>query len=389
MKYLKMMQNLIARLLNQSKIIMNKIFILLLGSFLLLLPTAGAQTLITKDAMNSFAQYSAIKDIKKLENARKLIDNGYKTKSDSNAFKNNLIRSLVYATLARIDSNLKYTYTKDPVDETLFSMKQVYGSKFEDESRSEIDYIEAQLKNTYLYRANNSFKNHRYAEALKYFSILDSIDQENLSVTHNLALLCQELGYYQRSVVYYNKLISKRPKPEYYMVLAILYESLGDEKNTIKVLSVGSGLYPNNRDLVFKLLNILQSRNDYGEIIKFTAQALKLDENNVNLNYLAGFSYEMLGNITKAEEYYKIILNINPNNYDANYALGLLYLNLYLKDMGQSGLMYVSKYYLSKANEIDPYEIKTLRSLSILYKHTGDKTELEKINNRINQLKLN
>jgi tetratricopeptide (TPR) repeat protein len=368
---------------------MNKVFILLFCGFFLTLATAGAQTLITKEAMNSFAQYSSSKDIKKLENARKLIDNGYKTRSDSSAFRNNLIRSLVYSTLARVDSTLKYTYLKDPVDEVLFSMKYVYGSKFEKDSKDRIAYIEAQLKQTYLYRANNSFKNRKYAEALKYFSILDSIDKTNISITHNLALLCQELGYYQRSVGYYEKLIINRPRPEYFMVAANLYESLNDESNTIRALSAGSNAFPNNRDILFKLLNILLNRNEYGEIIKFTGQALKLDENNINLNYLAGFSHEMSGNISKAEEYYKAIININPNNYEANYALGLLYLNLYLKDKKQSGVMYVAKYYLTKANEIDPYELKSLTSLSILYKHTGETTELQKINNRINQLKLN
>jgi hypothetical protein len=137
---------------------MNKVFILLISSFFLTYATAVAQTLITKEAMNSFAQYSSSKDIKKLENARKLIDNGYKTKADSIAFRNNLIRSLVYSTLARVDSNLKYSYKKDPVEEVLFSMKFVYGTKFEKESRDRITYIEAQLKQTYLFRANNSFR---------------------------------------------------------------------------------------------------------------------------------------------------------------------------------------------------------------------------------------
>ncbi|MDP3468205.1 MAG: hypothetical protein Q8S11_07705 [Daejeonella sp.] len=372
---------------------MNKVYILLLFNSLLILFSANAQTrnqaLILKEAMNSFAQYSSTRDIKNLENARKQIDNSYKTKSDSAAFRNNLVRSLVYATLARVDSNLKYTYKKDPLEETLFSMKKVYGSKFAEDVKDQILYIENQIKLTYLYRANTSFKNRDYSQALKYFTILDTIDQDNISVTHNLALLSQETGNYFRSVGYYEKLIVKRPKPEYFMMLANLYESLNDEKNTVRILTEGSRQYPANRDLVFKLLNILLIKNDYQEIIKFTSQALKLDENNINLNYLAGFSHEMTGDVAKAEEHYKVILTINPNNYEANFALGLLYLNQYLKDKEQSGMMYISKYYLNKANEIDPNELKTLTSLSILYKNTGEKTELQKINNRINQLKLN
>ena len=368
---------------------MKGIFIFLFCNMLLFIAPVQAQTLITRDAMNSFAKYSASKNIKDLEAARKLIDDGYKTKSDSNAFKNNLIRGLVYSTLARADSTLKLKYAKDPIEVALHSLSFISSSKNASDAAQEISYINGQLKRTYLSRANTSFRERRFNDALKYFTILDSLDHNTYSISHNLALLHQELGNYEQSVFYYGKLIAQKPKPEYYLVLANLYESLGDENSALKTLKSGSEAFPDNRDLIFKLINILVNRNDYIEIAKFVERALKLDEFNINLNYLAGFSNEMTGNNLKAEEYYKAVLNINPNNYEGNYALGLLYLNFYLKDTSKNSMMYVSKYYLSKANEIDPNELKSLTSLSILYKHTGDKDELQKINNRINQLKLN
>lgn len=339
--------------------------------------------------MNGFVKYTRSNDIKDLEAARKLIDVGYKTKSDSNTFKNNLIRSLVYAALARADSTLTLKYSKDPMDVALHSLKFVRSSKFVSDAFDEIGYITSQLKHTYLYRANISFKDRRFDEALKYFTILDSLDQNTYGITHNLALLNQELGNYERSVFYYRKLILQKPKPEYFLMLANLYESMGDENTAVNTLKSGSDLFPDNRDLVFKLINLLGNRNDYIEIVKFAERALKLDELNINLNYIAGFSNETMGNYLKAEEYYKAVLNINPNNYEGNYSLGLLYLNLYLKDTSKISMLQISKYYLSRANEIDPNELKSLTSLSILYNFTGDKDELQKINNRINQLKLN
>lgn len=368
---------------------MNKLFILLISGYFLTLASAGAQTLITKEAMNSFAQYTSSKDIKKLEGARAKIDDAYKTKSDSLNSRNNLIRALVYSTLARIDSNLKYSYKKDPLDEVLLAMKHVYGSKIERENRDRINYIERQLRQTYLFRANSALRNRKSEEAFKYFTILDSIDKTNFSISHNLALLSQELGYYQKSITYYEKLIQIRPRPEYFLVLANLYELLKDESNIVRVLRSGTDNFPNNRDIIFKLLNTFQNKNEYVEIIRYIDQALKLDENNINLNYLAGFSNEMVGNVSKAEGYYKTIIEINPNNFDANYALGLLYLNLYIKDTQKSSIRYVTKTYLAKANEIDPNELKSLNSLAIFYKRSGENTELQKINNRINQLKLN
>ncbi|MHB1176949.1 MAG: tetratricopeptide repeat protein [Daejeonella sp.] len=368
---------------------MKGIFIFLFANMLLFIASAQAQTLITKDAMNSFAKYSASKDIKDLESARKFIDNAYKTRSDTNSFKANLIRSLVYSTLARADSALKFKYSKDPVLEALFSLKHVQGSKSSGDVLPEIAYINDQLNHTYLYRAKTLFRERKFSEALKYFTKLDSVKPDNFALTHNIALLHQELGNYEKSVIYFGKLIDKKPKPEYFLVLSNLYESLGDENNMLRILKNGSNRFPSNRDLIFKLINVLVNRSDYIEVAKFTEQALKLDKFNINLNYLAGFSNEMTGNNLKAEEYYKEVLNINPNNYDGNYALGLLYLNLYLKDRDKVNLIYVSKYYLSNANEIDPNELNSLISLSVLYKYTGENDELQKINNRINQLKLN
>jgi tetratricopeptide (TPR) repeat protein len=204
----------------------------------------------------------------------------------------------------------------------------VSASKSASDASDQISYINQQLKHTYLYRANTSFKQRRFNEALKYFTILDSLERDVYTITHNLALLHQELGNYERSVFYYEKLLAKKPKSEYYLVLANLYELLGDENRELIVLKSGSDAFPRNRDLIFKLINILGNRNDYVEIAKFIDRALKLDEFNINLNYLAGFSNEIIGNNLKAEEYYKAVLNINPNNYEGNYALGLLYLNL-------------------------------------------------------------
>ncbi len=363
--------------------------IILLLNGLLFIASANAQTVPIKDAMNSFAKFSSSGDIKDLAAARGFIDNAYKNRSDSAAFKNNLARALIYSSLARTDSNLTLKYTKDPVEEAKFSLERIKDSKSVGDATSEIEYINDQLKHTYLYRGNTAFLNRSFSDALKYYSLLDSIESHNLPLIQNLALLYQELGNNPKSAYYYEKLISERPRPEYFLVLSNLYETMGDEVSTLKILKNGCELYSFNQDLLFRYLNVLLNNNNYKEIANIIEKAIKIDENNINLNYLAGFSNEAIGNSSKAEEYYKIVLNINPNNYDANYALGLLYLNLYLKDKRQENLLYMSKYFLSRANEIDPNDLKALVSLSILYKQTGETNELQKINYRINQLKLN
>ncbi len=348
-----------------------------------------AQTVPVKDAMNNFARYSDSRNIKDLENARKSADDAYKTRSDSAGFRNNLIRALVYSTLARVDSNLRFTYKKDPVDEALHSLDLIEDTRSARDSKHELLYITDQLHKTYLYRASSSFRQRKFPEAIRYYQILDAAGYKDPAIVHNLALLYQETSDYTKAAECYKRLTELNPKPEYFLVLANLYESLGQERSSVEILKQGTELYQSNRDLVFKLINILVNRNDFVEITKYSEKALKLDEYNINLNYLAAFSYETAGDPVNAEKYYKEVLNINPNNYEGNYSLGLFYMNRYLQDKTKGNLLDLAKYYLTKANEIDPNELKSLTSLSLLYKYSGNRDELSRINERINQLKLN
>lgn len=352
---------------------------------------ARGQSLI-KEAMNNFALYGKEHKIKDLENARKKIDELYTTKKDSVSYKTNLQRALIYSTLAVVDVNRKYSYKKDPVEETTFSLKQLKNSKLNSDYEPELKYIKNQLTKAYLQKANKALEEDRNYEALKGYTLVDSLsDGENINVLHNLALLYERIGNIEKAILYYDKLISKKSAyPDYFLELSNLYEQRGEYDNMVATLQKGYKEFPRNRDLIFKLLNTYADKSDYKAVLSLIQNALIIDGDNNNLNYLAGFAYEVTGNGSKAEFYYKKILENSPDNYEANYALGLLYLNSFLTNTKNKDPMFLlAKQYLVKANEINPNDIKALRSLSILYNKTGDMMQLEKINNKLNELILN
>jgi tetratricopeptide (TPR) repeat protein len=177
--------------------------------------------------------------------------------------------------------------------------------------------------------------------------------------------------------------------PAYYFNLSGLYSLTGEEILAAETLKQGRIQFPGYKDLVFKQLNYYADKQDYKNVIELLPIAFKLDEYSIPLNYLAGFSYDVTGNISKAEEYYRKVLNSDPNDYDSNYSLGLLYLSSYVKDQDKKQNMYTALSYLSKANEIDPYQLNTLQSLATLYRYSGDEIRLQRVNSKINQLKLN
>src|SRR5690606_18445350 len=105
--------------------------------------------------------------------------------------------------------------------------------------------------------------------------------------------------------------------------------------------------------------------------------------------YLLGFAYEVTGNREKAEAYYKKTLTLDPDDYNSNYELGLLYLKDFVKDTSDLEKQYVAQQYLLKANEIDPNAVNALKSLAVLFDKSGNSVQLERVNNQLNQINMN
>lgn len=343
----------------------------------------------TKEAMNAFAHFTKTQEVKQLEAARKNIDEAFKSPKDSLSQKINLVRAMIYSALAVVDSNRNFTYSKDPLEVASSSLRRLKNEKFNAGHEPEIEFIKNQLARGYLFEATNALSYSNFEEAAYAFSSVDSLTPGNFHIIHNLAVLNEKLGYPQKAVEYYKQLIKERPEPAYYFNLSELYSRQRNERSALEILSQGRKEFPKYRDLVFKEINYYAEIQDYATVISLIPNALKLDEYSIPLNFLAGFSYEMTGNNEKAAEHYEKVLNVDPNNYDGNYALGLLYLNSYVKNQTKKQSMYNALHHLSKANEIDPNQLKTLRSLAILHQYSGDEIQLQRVNNKINQLKLN
>lgn len=349
----------------------------------------SAQTL-TKEAMNNFALYTSTAQFTHLEKARTAIDGAYKTRKDSSSYKNNLIRSLVYSSLAYADSTRKLKYVKDPIEETKFSFRRLKSPKLNDENKPELDFVVNQLVKAYLVIANKASVSEKYNEAYNAYLSVDSLDKHNYFVKHNLAILSERLGYSNRAIYYYEQLIDdkKRSLPAYYMALSNLYD-FKNSNRSLEVVRAGRSLFPGNKDLLFKEINIYVESGAYSEVERIVGDALKLDPDNVSLNYLAGFSYEIMGKKEQAIEYYQKVITLEPNNYEGNYALGLFYLNSYIKpNNNKESSLSLAKKYLNIAGEINPNSVNVLKSLAVLYNNTGDMVELERVNEKLKQFIL-
>jgi Flp pilus assembly protein TadD len=368
---------------------LKRLFTILLAS--LLTNVMQAQT-PAQEASNGFALFSKTKDFSQLEKAKKAIDRIYKTKKDSASYRNNLLRSLIYSSLAVADAKRSLSYTRDPAEEALQSLKQVDSqhSKYGDEHQQEIVFCRQKLALYFTGKANNDVKAQDYEAALAAYQKVDSLNPGDWKIIHNLALLYDRLGNVTKAEGFYKTLIEDRDRssPEYYIGFATMYERENDLQKCLDILKKGQERFPDNRDLLFKIIDLYANNNQYEAVTRLVEEAQSMDPKNDKLCRLAAFCYEKRGNYSLAESYYKKAISLNGNNYEANYALGLLYLNLYLEQNKNERLM-LAQNYVSRALEIKPESPDTLKLAEILYERLGEPDELEKIRNKLKHQHIN
>ncbi len=342
------------------------------------------------EGRNNIAMYLKSQDFKQLEAARKFSDAAYQTRRDSASYKHNMLRALVYSTLAVVDSNRTQKYMSDPIDVAMEALQKLNEAppQTQYDNGAEIHYIKRSLANAHLIKANRATAAGNAEEALAHFAMVDSLGGEAYgNIRHNLAVLKGTTGDIDAAIAGYKNLIAdkEQAKPQYVLELADLYRKKDDAQQALNTLLAGRQQFPNNKDILFQLINTYVVNEAYGAIIPELGEALAHEPENVDLNFIAGYANEREGNTDAARRYYEKVIALDPNNFEGNFELGLLYLKEYVQQSNSTEKRNKAQEYLLKANQIKPSEINTLRSLAVLYDKSGDIVQLERVNNILNQ----
>ena len=343
-----------------------------------------------KEGNNSFARYMQSKDIKQLEAARKFADDAFKTKRDSTNFRNILLRGLVYSTLAVVDSNRTQKYATDPNDIALSALKRLTNHSVDFEYEPQIDYIQRSLAKAYLIKANRAVANANYEEAFHQYQKVDSISGKTIDVKHNLAILSSKVGNEDEAINRYKTFTAQTEtsSPTYILELAELYKKRGDNREMLNTLLIGRQQFPGSKEILFTLINTYMANDAYAGIVPLADEAIAHEPENVSLNYIAGFANEMEGNNDAAKNYYEKVISLDANNFEGNLELGLLYLKEYIARPDDVEVQNKAQEHLLKANQIQPSEINTLKSLAVLYEQSGNVIQQERVNNILDQLTI-
>lgn len=349
--------------------------------------TATAQSNL-KEGNNNFALYTKSKDFKHLEAARKFADEAYKTKRDSVSFRNILLRGLVYSTLAVVDSNRTQKYTADPADIGLLALRRLTNRSLNVEHGPEINYIKRSLANAYLIKANRAVTAANFEEAYHQYRKVDSISGSAIDVKHNLAVLSTKIGGNEDAIKRFQTFTGEREtsSPTYILELADLYRQQGDNRSRLNTLLTGREQFPKDKEILFTLINTYLANEAYSAIVPLIDEAIAHEPENVNLNYIAGYANEMEGNNAVAKAFYEKVISLDGNNFEGNLELGLMYLREYIANPEDEETQNKAQDYLLRANQIQPSEVRALKSLAVLYDQSGDVIQKERVNSILNQL---
>lgn len=238
------------------------------------------------------------------------------------------------------------------------------------------NYIDAKFNYATLLLENNF-----YDEAI---NMLDLILEENSFDTDALFLLgfCyQQLKNYNLALHFYlNAFAANCNKPELYYNISNIYLEINQPDKALEFISDGLKLYPNNDDIALAYALYFEKINDKNNFEKTLLELTNKEVNNF-LPYLKlADYYKELFILDKSEYYYKIALNLSPNNQDVLLNYGVL---KYIIGQFES-----AEILFKNVIKINPDNLSALNNLANTYLELNNFTETEKIYiNIINKFK--
>jgi len=342
-----------------------------------------------REGGNAFARYTQTSELKHLETAKKHLDAIYKTKRDFANVRVNILRSMVYGAMAFSDSTRSIKNVQDPIDVAYAALRRIPSRELM-RHPDEVGYVKQNLAYAHIFKARKALEEREYAEAYGHYLKVRDLAQGNYNVDYNLAVLAGETGKYDESIRYYNRLLDRGDAPAtHYLELAEIHRKKGDKKAVLRTLQEAGRKFPEDKTVLMNLIQEHVRADDFRAIAAIVDQAVRFDPENAELSYLAGYAKESTGNIAAAKRHYWRVLQLDGNNYEANLALGLIYLDDFLKDPDGAEARYEAQHLLLKANEIRPYEVNALKSLELYYEKDGDPAQLDRVRLLLNRMTSN
>ncbi|SFB86603.1 hypothetical protein SAMN05421780_101812 [Flexibacter flexilis DSM 6793] len=277
------------------------------------------------------------------------------------------------------------------------------------------------LANTYLQDGTELFNAKKYTDVKapirSYVSNIQFADAAsfNPEVYSYMAYADEMTGKADSAIFYYEKALEAGYKDALlYDNLANLYHQKKEDKKCLALLKEGAKLYPSDDKIAITEVNVMMANNQLSEIEPILDKAISLNPKNIELYLVQGTALDRIVKANKGidkEAYfqkrltaYKKALELDGNNFSANYNMGITYYNravdiindqsydldvtMLTKIIDQCSAMFKeAQPFLEKAHKLTPANKNTMLALEGVYYNMNDAHKMKDIQDKLAKIK--
>jgi tetratricopeptide (TPR) repeat protein len=255
--------------------------------------------------------------------------------------------------------------------------------------------------------AVNSYNAKEYDKAIENYKLASKIKPQDTTAVLYSAYASEAKQDYAGAKASYNQLLGMNYKSvTLYSRLLQMARQQNDNAEAAKVLQQALVAYPNNKTFMLEDLNASLASGRGEEALSKISKTIAADPTNSNLYAVRGSMYDQQKKSDLALADYRKAVELDPNNFDAQFNLGVYNYNkaadaytkaskMDLKTYQTSGKKFEAegkKYfeasipYFEKALQLQPDDRNTLASLQKVYFRLGRTADSERLNAKLQSL---
>ena len=349
----------------------------------------------------------------KLDKAKELIDEAIGHENCVNWAKAYMVRGQIYQAIFETQDENYKKLSKDPLSVAWDSYQKVIQldekNKFEKDLKTQYANLVIDFTNQGVICYNQGMKTDDtkdFKDAVNNFKRVLEINESpfgtqkvDTTVIYNAGVAAHKAGDLDEAIKFYKKSLELNYEAGkiYAMIANILLgqsraaNEAGDsvtgkakQEEAVKFLHEGHKVYPDDNYMLVELINYYLMGDTPAKAEEFLDAAIKQEPNKAEYYRAKGSLYEKLNQPEKAEAMYIKTLELNPNDFFAQYNLGNIHLNRVIEDhkvvqdivdakeYNAALDKVMEKYeavipYFEKALELNPNDKNTLTTLKELY----------------------
>lgn len=253
-----------------------------------------------------------------------------------------------------------------------------------------------------------AYQNEDYINALENFEIAAKLKAEDTTAYLYAGIAAQQAELWDKAVANYYKLMDLGYKQKDIYNSAIYVERAINKDNdkALEVVRRARQAFPDDKDLMKEEINLLITTDQADEARKKLEDAIAAEPNNANLYYNLAFLYDQIKDSDKAIEYYQKAVDLEPDYFEANFNIAVVYYNQAADLIKKANEMDLKTYqkngkaiedearegfkkampYLEKASQIKPDDLTVLETLQTVYSQLKMNEKVVEVSKKIQAL---